>query len=171
MRPPIQPVAPRIDDPVELLLACHDKVRRFTGLALRLNAHLAMHGPDGQAQEAAQAILRYFDIAAPLHHEDEEADLFPALRQLDQAQAGPAIDRLAAEHTELNALWHSVRDWLQGTAQGQAFATPATLDEFVQRHLAHAQAEEDQVYPAAAMLDAETLRRISAAMVRRRTRP
>jgi hemerythrin-like domain-containing protein len=169
MRPPIQPVAPRIDDPVELLLACHEKVRRFAELTLRLNRHLATHGPDQQAQDAAQSILRYFDIAAPLHHEDEEADLFPALRQLDQARAGPAIDKLAAEHAELHALWHGVRGWLQHTAQGQVCAPPATVDEFAQRHLAHAQAEEDEVYPATTMLDAATLRRISDAMVRRRT--
>ncbi|MGC4059915.1 MAG: hemerythrin domain-containing protein [Aquabacterium sp.] len=146
-----------------------DKIRRFADLTLRLNAHLAAHGPDQQAQDAAQSILRYFDIAAPLHHEDEEADLFPALRQLDPVHAGSAIDQLAAEHAELHALWHSVRGWLQCTAQGQACATPDTVDAFAQRHLAHAQAEEDKVYPAAAMLDAATLRRLSDAMVRRRT--
>jgi len=28
---------------------------------------------------AAQGILRYFDTAGQLHHQDEEQDLFPAL--------------------------------------------------------------------------------------------
>jgi hemerythrin-like domain-containing protein len=152
-----------------LLLACHDQIRRFAGLTLRLSEHLAAHGPDQPSQEAARSILRYFDIAAPLHHEDEEADLFPALRQLDPTRAGEAIEQLTSEHAELHALWHGVRDWLQHTARGQACATPATVGMFAQRYLAHAQAEEDQVYPAAALLDAATLRRISDAMVHRRT--
>ena len=53
MRPLLQPVTPSIEDPLELLKACHDKVRRFSALVPRLRDHLARHGPDAQAQEAA----------------------------------------------------------------------------------------------------------------------
>lgn len=169
MRQPLQPIAPRIDDPIELLVACHDKVRRFAGLTLRLRDHLATKGPDQQAQEAAQAILRYFNIAAPLHHNDEEVDLFPALRQLATAELDRHMAELEAEHSELASLWQSLDAWLTATAAGQPYPAPDGVDAFAQRYEAHAQREEDTVYPFASRLTAEQIGRISAAMVARRT--
>lgn len=169
MRQPLQPIAPRIDDPIELLVACHDKVRRFAGLTLRLRDHLAAKGVDQQAQEAAQSILRYFNVAAPLHHDDEELDLFPALRQLAIAELDRHMAELEAEHTELASLWQSLSAWLTATAAGQPHPEPDGVDAFAQRYQAHAQREEDAVYPFAARLTAEQTGRISAAMVARRT--
>lgn len=169
MRPLLQPVTPSIEDPLELLKACHDKVRRFSALVPRLRDHVAQHGADAQAQEAARSILRYFEMAAPLHHDDEEQDLFPALRALGQTNLNRHMDELQAEHADLAGLWLQVRPWLQATAAGQALACPDAADTFAQRYPAHAQREEDEVYPAAVGLDEACLRRISAAMVARRT--
>jgi len=169
MRPTLQPVAPSIDDPIELLMACHDKVRRFAGLALRLRGHLAAKGPDKQAQEAAQSILRYFNIAAPLHHDDEEVDLFPALRQLAIGELDQHVAQLEAEHTELAVLWQSLQAWLRATAEGHPHPAPDTVEAFAHRYQAHAQREEDLVYPFAARLTATQIGGISAAMVARRT--
>lgn len=168
MRPLLQPVAPSIDDPIELLQACHDKVRRFAGLTLRLRAHLAAQGPDEQAQEAARSILRYFDLAAPLHHEDEDVDLFPALRTLGQAELDASIDALQAQHDSLGHLWQALRPWLNATVAGKACAAPAEVDDFAVSYPAHAAREEAEIYPAAAQLSAIQLRQISDAMVRRR---
>lgn len=169
MRPSLQPVAPRIDDPIELLMACHEKVRRFAGLTVKLRDHLASKGLDSQAQEAAQSILRYFNIAAPLHHDDEEKDLFPALRQLDHEGLNHSMASLEAEHAELAGLWQSLAPWLEATSQGAPHATPATADAFALRYPAHAQREEDEVYPFASQLAPAQISRISAAMVARRT--
>lgn len=169
MREPLQPVAPSIDDPIELLVACHDKVRRFAGLTLRLRDHLAAKGPDNQAQEAARSILRYFSIAAPLHHDDEEVDLFPALRQLAINDLNQHMAQLEAEHTELAALWQGLQAWLNATAEGQTHPSPDTVEAFAQRYQAHAQREEDQVYPFASRLTDAQIGLISAAMVARRT--
>src|SRR3990167_2202395 len=169
MRPLLQPGAPSIDDPIELLQACHDKVRRFAGLTLRLRAHLAERGPDAQAQEAARSILRYFDMAAPLHHDDEDHDLFPALRTLGQPELTARICELEAQHESLGRLWQALHPWLTATAEGQTCTPPAEVDEFATAYPAHAASEEAQVYPAAAQLSTEQLRQISDAMVRRRT--
>lgn len=171
MRPLLQPVTPSIEDPLELLKACHDKVRRFAALVPRLREHLARHGPDAQAQEAARSILRYFEVAAPLHHDDEEQDLFPALRALGHPPLNRHMDELQAEHGDLSGLWQQVRPWLQATTDGQTLACPDAAESFAQRYPAHAQREEDDVYPAAVGLDEASLRRISAAMVARRTQP
>lgn len=168
--PPVtRPVAPRIDDPLELLRACHDKIRRFTTLTLRLRDHVIDHGADAQAQEAAQSILRYFEVAAPLHHDDEEQDLFPALRVIGGAELSDHMDALEAEHLTLSALWQQLKPWLQATSAGQPMACPEAAQAFALRYQAHAQREEDDIYPAASALDEATLGRISAAMVARRT--
>jgi hypothetical protein len=65
--------------PLEMLAACHGRVQHQCETLLRLVAHLQAHGADRPAQEAASAVMRYFDTAARHHHEDEEQDLFPAL--------------------------------------------------------------------------------------------
>ena len=171
MRPQLQPVAPSIDDPIELLQACHDKVRRFAGLTVRLRAHLADRGADDQAQEAAKSILRYFDVAAPLHHEDEDMDLFPALRALGQTDLNARIDELQAQHDSLGRLWQALRPWLMAVSAGQTHEIPAEADDFAMAYPAHAAREESEIYPAASQLSAATVQRISEAMVRRRTAP
>jgi hemerythrin-like domain-containing protein len=169
MRLPIQPVAPSIDDPIALLLACHDKVRHFAGLTLRLRDHMVTHGPDQQAQEAARAILRYFRIAAPLHHDDEERDLFPALDQDANPALKRALHELVSEHAELASLWRGVVPWLEATQAGETAVAPDTLSSFEQRYIAHADREETEVYPAAKMLTPAVLRGLAETMVARRT--
>lgn len=65
--------------PLEMLAACHLRVQDQCSTLLRLVTHIAAHGPDRPAQEAATAVMRYFDTSARHHHDDEERDLFPAL--------------------------------------------------------------------------------------------
>lgn len=170
---PLQQVLPRVDDPIELLQACHDKVRRFAALACRLRDHLATmpaaRPPDAQAVDAASAILRYFDIAAPLHHDDEELNLFPALRALGHAPLAQAIDALAQEHGALAARWQALHPWLEAIAQGQAHPAPAGVDAFATHYIDHARREEAEVYPWASHLPPQEISRIADAMVRRRT--
>ena len=68
------------DQPFEMLSACHERVQRSLALLQRLQDHLASHGADPQARDAARDVMRYFDIAAPAHHEDEERHVLPVLR-------------------------------------------------------------------------------------------
>lgn len=65
--------------PFEMLDACHERVERMLRLLHRLRAHLQASGWDAQAAEAAHDVLRYFNEAAPRHHEDEERHVFPAV--------------------------------------------------------------------------------------------
>ncbi|TDP83704.1 hemerythrin HHE cation binding domain-containing protein [Aquabacterium commune] len=171
-----QPVSPRIDDPIALLRACHEKVVRFTQLAQRLQAHVAEHGADAQAREAATAVLRYFTLAAPLHHADEDENLFVALRALGHADVNARIDALQQEHDTLGALWLPVRAWLAHIAEGQTppHGSPdgsPDVDGFATRYRAHVAQEEASVYPHAAELPAPVLRALADAMVARRSPP
>ena len=169
--PPTRPqaVSPHIDDPMALLRACHEKVVRFTDLAQRLLVHTRTRGADTQAREAAQSVLRYFTLAAPLHHADEEEDLFVALRALDRPALNARLDALEAEHEALAEHWAGVQPWLQDLAEGrQPAAAEPDVDAFAEFYRAHAQAEEAEVYPHAAALSPHTLAAIAARMVARR---
>lgn len=60
------------DEPYVLMAACHERMTRTLTLLERIGAHVAAQGCNTQARDAAKDVLRYFTIAAPLHHEDEE---------------------------------------------------------------------------------------------------
>ncbi|MGQ5522151.1 hemerythrin domain-containing protein [Chitinimonas sp. PSY-7] len=160
--------APSFDDPVGLLTACHDNVRRFCALSLKLDTHISQQGVDEEAATAASNILRYFDNAAPLHHADEEDDLFPSLRALDDPKLSADLKQIEAEHAELARLWSDVRPWMQAIADRAAPVRPASLAAFAHDYPAHAAREEALLYPAAQRLPADPLARIGRNMSQRR---
>ncbi|MDB5815973.1 MAG: hypothetical protein JWN23_3090 [Rhodocyclales bacterium] len=160
--------SPSFEDPVSMLLACHDKVRHFARLSTRLGAHVGHRGADAEAAQAAASILRYFDMAAPLHHADEETDLFPALRALNKRTLSVALDELEAEHDVLENLWRSVKPWLEATAQKNYITPPSTLPAFAKRYLQHAEREENEAYGAVRGLTADVLAAIGCNMRARR---
>ncbi len=171
-RPPIT-VTVHINDPIELLLACHEKVRRFVTLLGRLQAHMQVRGNDASAREAAQSVLRYFDVAAPLHHADEALDLVPALLTLPSPGLHRHAAELMAEHEVLDAQWAAIRVLLQAIVAGgdwpeaSATDTPDTT-AFTRRYLAHAEAEERLLYPHAAQLSPAQRQAMADAMSARR---
>ena len=166
MRP--TPVQPRINDPLEMLLACHDKVRHFSRLLRKLVAHVARQGADEPARSAALAVHRYFDVAAPLHHQDEDLDFYPALRKLGDPLLSEACGRLTQEHGPQHALWQTVSAWLLALAAGHAAQPPADVLAFAEDAMRHADEEERLLYPHAQRLSAQDLAHIAQAMSARR---
>ena len=163
--------AASFDDPIALLSACHDRVRHYAALLLKLADYLPEHGADIQARQAATSILRYFDIAAPLHHQDEEEDLFPALSARgDEALRFLIGISMLEEHDELAELWREVRVILQSIEAGQSVALPRELAErFAKRYPEHAAIEDERIYPLAAkLLTHEELTAIGKRMAARR---
>lgn len=165
------------DQPLELWLACHDRVRRMTGLLERLREHLGTIGADDAARVTATTIRRYFDEAAPRHHEDEEVDLFPLLRRL-LPQKDPkrlpeveaALSRLEADHVSLGRVWQVVRPLLQAIERGE----PATLDAetvnaFASGYRAHCEVEDTVIADALRLCLADAdLDALGQAMAERR---
>jgi hemerythrin-like domain-containing protein len=160
--------------PLEMLAACHGRVQHQCETLLRLVTHLQTHGTDRPAQEAASAVMRYFDTAARHHHEDEEQDLFPALLESMAGSDAVCLRELTAalctDHRALERGWAGLRQQLSLVAEGAA----ASLDDddaagFVQRYEQHIAREEAELLPMAARLlnDAE-LDRIGLAMRIRR---
>lgn len=164
------------DDPLEILTLCHEKVRRFARLAQKLGEHVSRHGADDAAVQAAQKVLRYFNIAAPLHHDDEDLDVYPALLALNQDaldadkknELSASIHRLQNEHTDLAGLWMDVRQWLEEIEQGKMVSSPENLNRFALTYVRHADAEEAEIYPFIQLLNTATLREIGLHMALRR---
>ncbi len=148
------------EQPFAMLEACHERVQRTLALLARLRSHVRDNGVDDAARQAARDVLRYFDIAAPLHHEDEELHVFPLLL----AQGAPGVQTLVVQlqqdHVRMAADWAAARPGLQAVAEGHttAFsaADEAAFQRFAECYNAHIAAEEKMAYPAACELLAST---------------
>jgi hemerythrin-like domain-containing protein len=157
--------------PFDMLVACHERVERSLSLLERLAAHVVVHGADAQARDAARDVLRYFDLAAPQHHEDEERHVLPLLRA--HGQAALAV-RLHADHRAMAVAWAGLRPALEALRDGDESAalmasTPQAWRDFAALHRVHAQAEDRIAFPAArALLDAPALRAMGQEMAQRR---
>lgn len=166
--------APSFDEPVEMLKACHERIAAQCATLEKLAAHLPLHGADTPAQQAARNIVRYFDVAGPHHHADEEHDLFPMLIEISKRQCSPVGDRIAClleEHRSLEAAWAQLRTTLANIAEGKTRRLEQLwVADFVDAYRGHIALEEREVFPfAEAHLDRQQLARLSAAMVARRT--
>ncbi len=168
-----QETAAGFDAPLELLQACHGRVEQQCATLEKLIAHVGRHGGDAAASQAAAGILKYFRQAAPLHHQDEEENLFPLLlARLDGGHAAladlPAL--LERQHRALDALWARFEGMLDLLAQGRSAALPADLAaEFIARNRVHLDLENSRILPAARrLLTAADLAELGQAMRARR---
>jgi len=166
--------APSFDEPIEMLKACHERITAQCATLGKLAAHLPAHGADEQARQAARNIMRYFDIAGPHHHADEEQDLFPVLIEASARLGSPVGERIASlldEHRVLDASWAQLRTVLADIAEGRTrLLEPAQVADFVGAYRSHIAVEEREIFPfAETCLDRQQLATLSAAMVARRT--
>lgn len=166
--------APDFDQPIAVLKHCHDRIRKQLATLEKLLAHLPAHGADEAAREAAGAVLRYFDKAAHLHHDDEEQDLIPMLRAVAQGDDAATLDALAPailqDHKDMDALWQDLHEQLTAVAEGRgAFLSDSQVRRFVASYTAHMEREEGTMAPMALRLfSPEQMARLGQAMQLRR---
>jgi hemerythrin-like domain-containing protein len=172
MKSPAGTPGPDFDHPLEMLAACHDRIEERLDVLQRLLAHLPAHGCDEQAQQAATNVMRYFDTAGEHHHEDEEANLFPALAasKADDTNMLELIARLQREHEVMRALWQSLRIGLKRIADGvSADLDRGLVERFSAVYREHIEFEEAELLPLAErVLSAEEHAALGAAMAQRR---
>jgi hemerythrin-like domain-containing protein len=162
------------DEPFEMLLGCHERVERMLGLLERLAAHLDTHGCDDAARQAAQDVMRYFDLAGPAHHEDEERHVLPLLAAGPDAALQALAQRLQQDHRAMTEQWRAVRADLAGVADGRWPAAPdaaraARWRGYAALYRDHVRAEEAHAFPAArARLDADAQAAMGREMAARR---
>lgn len=161
--------AATFDDPLSMLSACHQRIRKQLSTLARLERHLPEHGCDADARSAARAILRYFDTAARHHHEDEERSVLPRL--LDRVpEARPLAQRLIEEHRTLATRWRRLRPLLSGIAGGRrAVLPPRLVLEVAGAYDSHIAVEESELIPRARVaLSVEEIAAIGREMAGRR---
>ncbi|MCA1856845.1 pyridoxamine 5'-phosphate oxidase [Massilia oculi] len=166
--------APDFGQPIAVLKHCHGRIRKQLATLDKLLAHLPEFGADEQARQAAAAVLKYFEQAAHLHHEDEEQDLIPMLRALAQGEDAATLQALAPvilqDHKDMDALWQDLHEQLTAIAEGTAATLSASaVQRFIQRYAAHMEREESTLAPMALRLfGPEQMAQMGAAMQRRR---
>jgi iron-sulfur cluster repair protein YtfE (RIC family) len=165
--------APGFDRPLAVLEACHGRIAKQCDTLEKLLAHLPEHGADAQAQQAARAVLTYFDTAAVHHHDDEERNLFPLLEQAGAPGACELVETLTLEHDAQALVWRRLRVQLRAIEAGTDAALDAELTRrYVGMNRAHLEFENIHVLPLARqVLGAADLERLGRAMAARRGVP
>ena len=170
-----------LDEPFAMLDACHERVERTLRLLARIVPHVSAHGMDAKAQSAAADVLRYFDIAAPLHHGDEELHVFPLLLQQNDAVTTQLVRQMLSDHEQMSALWAALRTTLvemsaHNPAKGVEFVVTEAFEQqvvaFAALYAGHLKTESEILFPVAAHLTTvDALQEMSDDMKRRRTTP
>jgi iron-sulfur cluster repair protein YtfE (RIC family) len=122
------------------LLACHERLRLFASAARKLGE--ASGATPAQLIEACQAVRRYFTVALPLHHEDEEASILPRLTQESPPpELTRALKAMEVEHRSIDRnLRHAIALW-----DAALHKVGARIEELFAAHLL---LEETFVFPA-----------------------
>ncbi|MFA6121122.1 MAG: hemerythrin domain-containing protein [Sideroxydans sp.] len=162
--------APSFDDPLEMLRACHGRIEAQCATLSKLSGHLATHGSDTSASQAARAILRYFDTAGQHHHQDEECDLFPMLLAMRHEEITSLITRLLSEHKDMDAAWQALRPMLVEVEAGRSLTWDAEIaSHFISLYAKHIELENGRFLPlAATLLDVAQRRMLGHKMAIRR---
>jgi len=168
-----EPGDPGYEQPFEMLHACHERVHRMLALLARLREHVDAHGADDQARQAARDVMRYFDLAAPQHHLDEERHVLPRLESSGDPALVRLAERLRHDHQAMEEAWPRARALLEGLAQGRLAGfeadAHAALAGFAALYRGHIESEESAAFPGAQpRMDATALRRMAEDMMRRR---
>lgn len=156
------------DEPIEILYACHGKVKSFCRQLQLLPDYLAKNGVNQAVKNDVQQILNYFNQSAPLHHDDEEKDFFPALiKQRPEAQTD--VDLLEAQHIELHQNWDELSAQLVALLNGEIQHIDRELiQRFVVGYDQHIAIEEPLFELGREHLSQEELNSIGQIMAERR---
>lgn len=143
---------PKTEDAVDLLIGCHDRIRHFTGVAVKL-AH-APGAPRDEIAQAAAGVHRYYSVSLPLHEADEEETLRPRLDGIGDEKVHHALRAMSEQHLAIDELLERLLPLLVmvranpealPNAGAEMCAITKALDEMFRAHL---QLEEEAIFPA-----------------------
>lgn len=163
------------DDPLGMVLECHERIRRFVSLAETLASPPADATPE-QIAEGARDVLRYFSVALPLHEQDEEQSIAPRLAgKTLGADADRALAELVPQHREIEELISGLmRRWKELAGEPERLGTLRTVIGAPTKRLrqlfdAHLEGEEKRLLPAVRkVLGADELGKIKDEIAARR---
>jgi pyridoxamine 5'-phosphate oxidase len=174
MADPLIEPAPGFDQPIAVLNHCHGRIRKQLTTLQNLVAHLLQSGPDLDARQASNAVIRYFSTAAHHHHADEEEDLLPMLHATAKGEDAVLLAELAPqilrEHQQMDAAWQILDQQLQRIAAGESSdLSEQDVNQFAEIYAAHMEREEAHIAPMATrVLSTEQMTQLGNAMRNRR---
>lgn len=140
------------EQPLDTFSQCHAGIMAQMQLLAELPALLE---PAAQARRIAGQMLKFFPRVVREHHAEEEQELFPAV--LAASVKGPErelvqvmIERLTAEHRQVEKMWSRLEPALALVAKGRdTDLDPSAVQRLVTTYVGHAQYEEQQFLPLA----------------------
>lgn len=143
---------PKTEDAVDLLVGCHQRIRHFTGVAVKL-AH-AQGATPGEVVQAAAAAHRYYTVSLPLHEADEEETVRPRLDAIGDEKLHHALVAMTDQHLAIDDLLERLLPLLLmvrnnpqtiHAAGSETCSITKALDEMFRVHL---KLEEEVIFPA-----------------------
>ena len=147
---PSQPATTSGDSPIDDFSQCHVGIVSHLQQLGRLPALLE---PAAQARRIAADTVSFFREVVLEHHALEERDLFPAVLANatpgdERGNAQRLVERLCAEHRQIEATWRALEPSLKEVAAGRdADLDGSTVQALVAAYLAHAGYEEQVFLP------------------------
>lgn len=141
------------ENAVDMLTACHQRIRHFTALAKKI-AECENTSPD-QICDAAADVHRYFTLALPLHEADETLSVEPRLQNaVSGSEEARAAKEMLRQHLEINAvlrqllpLWDALCREPEKSKEFSSRLLSLTA-EFETLWASHLKLEEEAVFPA-----------------------
>ena len=135
---------------VDLLLACHGRIRTFIDLAIAIGER--EEASDDDVADGSARVQRYFSEALPLHVEDEEEGVL-RVSTAWSPEVDAALDRMCEEHDRHAAPLRRLLDLCASLRATPRDATARAALAAVGRQLLtelepHLEAEERIVFPA-----------------------
>jgi hemerythrin-like domain-containing protein len=148
-------------DPLELLLECHGRIRRFTDGLEAIAEHLPVC--DERVAQTARLCARYFGEALPLHAADEDETLRPRL------PASAPLAAMSGEHVwieeQIPLIVADLGAIVRGEVPGDFAARTRAFSAALRAHIA---AEEADIFPLIASLEPGVQEQMVAEMRQRR---
>jgi len=169
---PLNSSVPKTEDAADLLTGCHDRIRHFTGAAVRL-AHAQGATADDISQTASR-VHRYYTVSLPLHEADEEDTLQPRLAAIADEKTSHALTAMHEQHQAIDELLERLLPLLVlvmnkpenlHAVAGEMCSITRALDEAFRAHL---QMEEEVIFPAIRASLPEDVREAMAGEMRAR---
>lgn len=142
---------PSTPDVVDALLECHERIRRFSRLAVRMAE--SPGEPPEVIVDAASRLHRYFTVGLPRHVADEDLSILPRLRGAAAPSVDEALSIMNREHEEIDRIVAElVPLWERIGAQpallpGLAGDLDVACSDLVERFDRHLESEERHIIP------------------------
>lgn len=148
--------------PLDDFSGCHEGIIANFNRLLELVAMIDEDAGNPRIAEIAGKLVQFFEEVVYTHHAEEEQELFAAV--LDAADNGDEvsearahIERLVAEHRELESMWKQIEGDLWRLSRGRQSGLDRELAaRLARRYLQHAEFEEQVFLPFSARLLSKT---------------